>query len=128
MAQVQVPLFVDQAQEFIDVRIVQHQEAFGVADGVGVLLQHGDAEAVEGIDVRGIVVSGQVVDAAAHLFRRLIGEGDAEDMGGQNAHLHDQVGVAGRERLRFAAAGAGDDAHETFGGSHRFELFGIEFF
>ena len=86
------PLLVDELQHGVDVRVVQHQEALGVLDGVAVLLEDGDAEAVEGVDIAGVVVPGEPVDPLPHLRGRFVGEGDAQDVAGQDAQLVDQIG------------------------------------
>ena len=113
VAQRQAALLVDHAQHRIDVGVVQDQEAFGIAHGVAVLLQHRDAEAVEGVDIARVVVAGEVVDAAAHLVRGLVGEGHAEDVPRQDAQLRHEVGEAPRQRARLARARARDHAHEA---------------
>ena len=55
----QAPLLIDDLQHGVDVRVVQHQKALGILHRVAVLLEHGDAEAVEGVDVARVVVAGQ---------------------------------------------------------------------
>ena len=64
----ETPLLIDDLEHGVNVRVVQHQEALGVLDRVAVLLEDGDAEAVEGVDVSGVVVPGEGVDALAHLI------------------------------------------------------------
>ena len=76
----QSPLLVDDLEHSVDVRVVQHQKAFGILDGVAVLLEHGDAETVEGVDIARVIVAGEDVDALAHLICGFVGEGDAEDI------------------------------------------------
>ena len=115
VAQREPALFVDHPQHRVDVGVVQHQEAFRILYGVAVLLKHGDAEAVEGVDERGVVVADKPVDAAAHLRRRLVRECHAEDVGRQNAHRLHEVGEPARQGARLARAGAGDDAHVALG-------------
>ena len=51
----------------VDVGIIQHQKALRVLHGVAVLLQNGDTEAVERVDIARVVVAGQGVDTLAHL-------------------------------------------------------------
>ena len=68
------PLLIDDLEHGVNVRVVQHQETPGVLDRMAVLLEDGDAEAVEGVDIAGVVVPGEGVDALAHLTRRLIGD------------------------------------------------------
>lgn len=52
---------------------------------VAVFLQNGHAKAVKGVDVAGVVVAGEVVDALAHFGGGFVGEGDAQYVGGQDA-------------------------------------------
>ena len=77
VAQRDAALLVDDGEHLVDVGVVEHEEALGVAEGAGVLLQDADAEAVEGVDVGRVVVAGEVVDALAHLVGGLVGEGHA---------------------------------------------------
>ena len=109
----QAPLLVDDLQHLVDVRVVQHQKALRVADGVAVLLQDGDAEAVERTDVAGVLVADHVVDAPAHLVGGLVGEGDAQDVAGEDAELLHQIGEAAGQGARLAAAGPGQHADEA---------------
>ena len=67
VAQCEAALFVDDAEHRVDVRIIQHQKALRVLHGVAVLLQNGDTEAVERVDIARVVVAGQGVDTLAHL-------------------------------------------------------------
>ena len=83
---------------------------------MAVLLEDGHAEAVEGVDIAGVVVAGQVVDALAHLIGGLVGKGDAQDVAGQNAQLIHQVGKPPGEGPGFARPGAGDDPDEALRG------------
>ena len=93
---------------------------------MAVLLQDGDAEAVECVDVARVIVAGQCVDAAAHLRRCLVGECHAEDVARQDAELLDEVGKAVRERQRLDRASARQHAHEALCRRHRLALRGIE--
>ena len=79
------PLLVDDAEHGVDVRVVQDQKALWVLHRVAVLLEHRDAEAVEGGDKAGVVVPGEAVDALAHLRGGLVGEGHAQDVPRQDA-------------------------------------------
>ena len=49
------------------------------------------------------------LDAVAHLLRRLVGEGDREDLAGPGALGAHQPGDPVREHARLAAARAGQD-------------------
>ena len=126
VAQRQAALLVDLGEHVIDVGVVEHEEALRVADGMAVLLQDGDAEAVERVDVARVVVARQGVDAAAHLRRRLVGERHAEDVARQDAELLDEVGKAVRERPRLARARPRQHAHESLRRRHRLALRIVE--
>ena len=108
-------LLVDNLQHGIDVGVVQHEKALRVLQRVAVLLQHRHAEAVERVDVAGVVVARETPDAAAHLAGRLVRERGAQDVAGHDAQLVHQVGEAVRERPRLARAGPGDHAHVPLG-------------
>jgi hypothetical protein len=57
----------------------------------------------------------QGLDAFAHLARRLVGEGDGEDLLGPRPTRGDDVRDAMRENARLAAAGAGEDEQRPVG-------------
>ena len=67
VAQCEAALFVDDAEHRVDVGIIQHQKALRVLHRMAVLLQNGDTEAVERVDIARAVVAGQGVDTLAHL-------------------------------------------------------------
>ena len=67
VAQCQPALVIDDLQHGVNIAVVEHKKAFGIADGVAVLLQNGDTEAVERVDIARVVVAGQGVDTLAHL-------------------------------------------------------------
>ena len=54
---------------------------------MAVLLEDGDAEAVEGVDIAGVVVPGEGVNLLAHLAGGLVDESDAQDAAGQDDKL-----------------------------------------
>ena len=87
-------LLVDDLEHGVDVGVVQDQEPLGIAHGAAVLLEDGDTEAVEGVDVAGVVVAGEGMDTLAHLGGGLVGKGDAEDVPRQDARLLHQKGKA----------------------------------
>ena len=119
-------LVVDELEHGVDIAVVQHQKALGVLHGVAVLLENGYAEAVEGVDVAGVVVAGEGVDPLAHLQGGLVGEGDAENVPWENAHLLHQVGKAPGERPGLAGARAGHHPDKALGGRHRLALGVVE--
>ena len=57
----------------------------------------------------------QPLDPVAHLARRLVGEGDREDLARRDVALPHEVGDPVRQGPRLAAAGARDDEHGTLG-------------
>ena len=59
---------------------------------MAVLLEDRDTEAVEGIDIPGVVVPGELMDTLAHLIGGLVSKGNAEDVAWQDAQLVDQIG------------------------------------
>lgn len=79
-----------------------------------VLLQNRNTEAVKGPDKAGVAVSREVPDSLPHLAGGLIGKGDAQDIGGKDARLVDQVRIAVGKGTRFSAAGACDHADAAF--------------
>ncbi len=121
-------LLVDDLEHGVDVRVVEDQEILRVADGVAVLLQDGDAEAVERVDVACVVIAGQLVDALAHLVGRLVRERDAKDVSGQDADVVDKVSEPVGERSGLPGAGSRNDADEAFGRGDGFSLLLVEAF
>ena len=81
---------------------------------------------MEGVDIAGVAVSDQVVNALAHLIGRLIGECHAEDVLRKNAEFIDQKGKAVRKRPGLARARARDHAHVPFGRCHGLELLRVK--
>ena len=126
VAQREAALGVDLLEEVVDVGVVEHDEALRVADHARVLAQDADAEPVERVDVARVRVPDEPVDALAHLDGGLVGEGDAEDVPGQDAEVANEPGEPAGERAGLARSGAGDDADEALGGGDRGELFRIE--
>ena len=93
---------------------------------MAVLLEDGDTEAVEGVDIPGVVVPGELMDTLAHLIGGLVGKGDAEDVARQDAQLVDQIGKAFRKGARLARSRAGDDADKALGGRDRLPLGSVQ--
>ncbi len=118
----EAPFLVDDLEHLVDVRVVQHQEALGIPHGADILLQDRDAKAVEGADVPRVVVAGEVVDALAHLGGGLVGEGDAQNVGGQDAQLVHQVRESVGQGSRLPGPRPGDDPHRPLGRRHRLPL------
>ncbi len=110
----------------------------GVEDGevafqprhLGVAAQHARADRVEGAQPLHALdhAADQVADAVLHLARRLVGEGDGEDLPGLGAAGGEQMGDAGGEHARLAGAGAGQYQNRPLGRLHRFALFRVQLF
>ena len=77
-------------------------------DQLGMAAQHAHADRMEGAEPHAVGrAADQAGDAVEHLARRLVGEGDGEDLRGPGAAGDQQVGDAGGEHARLAGAGAG---------------------
>jgi hypothetical protein len=89
---------------------VEHPEVRGEADLQGVFAQDTVAEGMEGGDLHvGIAVGHQRVDPLLHLGRRLVGEGEGQDLLGAGPAPGDQPGDAAGDDGGLAGAGAGHD-------------------
>ena len=119
-------LFVYAREHGVDVRVVEDEEALRVLHGVAVLLQDGDAEAVEGADVARVAVAGQGADALAHLGGGLVGEGHAEYAARRDAQVINEIGKAARQRPGLARARARHDADVALRRGHRLALRAVE--
>ena len=82
---------------------------------MAVLLQHRHAEAVERVDVTGVVVAREVVDSLAHLVGAIVGEGDTQDVGRHYASLVYQKRETPGQGTRLARARTRDHAHVALG-------------
>ena len=108
----------------------------GVEDGevgfepgkLGVAAQQLDADRVEGAEPRHALdsLADQHADALLHLARRLVGEGDGEDLRGEGEAGGEDVGDAGGEHARLAGAGAGQHQNRAFGRLDRQPLLGVQ--
>ena len=65
-------------------------------------------------------------DPLAHLARRLVGEGDGENLARPGAARRDQVREPRGQRRGLAGAGAGEHEHRPLGGEHRLALRLVE--
>ena len=126
MPQREAALFVYAREHGVDVRVVEDEEALRVLHGVAVLLQDGDAEAVEGADVTRVAVAGQGADALAHLGGGLVGEGHAEYAARRDAQVINEIGKAARQRPGLARARARHDADVALRRGHRLALRAVE--
>ena len=108
----------------------------GVEDGeagfqpgqLGVAAQQLDADRMEGAEPRHALdgFADQQADALLHLARRLVGEGDGEDLRGEGEAERQDVGDAGGQHARLAGAGAGQHEHGALGGLDRQPLLGVQ--
>ncbi len=108
----------------------------GVEDGeagfqpgqLGVAAQQLDADRMEGAEPRHALdrFADQQADALLHLARRLVGEGDGEDLRGKGEAERQDVGDAGGQHARLAGAGAGQHEHGALGGLDGQPLLGVQ--
>ncbi len=97
-------------------------------DQLGMAAQHLRGDRVEGaepghaLDRR----ADDPPDPLAHLARRLVGEGDGEDLGRPGAAGGDEVREPRRQRRRLAGPGAGEHQHRPLGRQHRLALRRVE--
>src|SRR6185436_14565453 len=64
--------------------------------------------------------------SVTHLPRRLVGEGDDQQLRRPRLFLREDVRHAGGQDARLARAGAGQHQQRAFGAHHRFALLGVE--
>ena len=97
-------------------------------DHLGMAAQDLHADGVEGAEPRHALddVADDVADAALHLARRLVGEGDGEDFTGPGAAGRQDMGDAHGEHARLAGAGAGQHQHRAVERLDREPLLGIQ--
>ena len=124
--QTQSAFFVDDPEHGINVAVVQHQKTFRILDRMAVLLKHGDAETMERVDIPGVIVADQIVDALAHFIGCFVREGDAENIGRRDAQFVDQKGEPVGQRTGFARTRPGDDPDKSLRGRHCLKLFVIQ--
>ena len=126
VAQGQPALFVNDLQHAVDIGVVEHKEAFWIAERMAVLLQNRHAKAVERVYVAGVVVACDAANAAAHFVGGFVGEGDAQDVARHDAEVAHQVRESLGECAGLSRAGSGDDAYVALGGGDGFSLGGVE--
>ena len=118
----EAPLLIDHLQHGVNVCVVQYQKALWIPHRMAVLLEHGDAEAVKGVNVARVVVPGQPMDALTHLRSRLVGEGHAQDIPRQDTQLIDQERKPMGQGAGLAGARPGDHPNKAFGRRDRLPL------
>ena len=101
----------------LGILFVEDGEGFREAQPVDFLAEELDAEAVQGADkVVVIAAVDHQGDAAAHFGGRLVGKGEAEDVGRIDAQHIDQIGVAVGQGLGLPGTRTGNDTHPAFRG------------
>ena len=82
---------------------------------------------MEGVDRRvGLAVGHEHVDASLHLLRRVVGEGQRQDLARHGTLGRDQPGGASSHDLRLARAGSGEHERRSRPVSHGTPLFAIQ--
>ena len=95
--------------------VVEDDEVAAEPNALGVHAEQARAGGVEGADPHAArSAAGELLDALAHLARRLVGEGDGEDAIGPHATT-EQLGDAEGDDARLARAGAGEDQKRPAG-------------
>ena len=108
---------------------VEDGEVGPEADQLGVAAQDLHADRVEGAHPRHALdrLADHGADAVLHLARRLVGEGDGEDLGGVRAAEHQDVGDARGQDAGLAGAGAGQHQNGAVERLDRGALLRVEF-
>ena len=97
-------------------------------DQLGVAAQDLHADRMEGAEPRHALdhLADHRADAALHLARRLVGEGDRQDLARPRAAGGEDVRDARGQHARLAGAGAGQHQHRPVQRLDRLPLLGIE--
>ena len=97
-------------------------------DHLGMAAQNLHADRVEGAEPRHAFdhAADDLADAVFHLARRLVGEGDGQNLAGPGAAGGENVGDAHGEHAGLAGAGAGQHQHRAVQRLDREPLFRIE--
>src|SRR5690606_2123572 len=107
---------------------VEDREIRLEADELRMATKDPDADGVEGAQPLHAFddAADKVADAVLHLARRLIGEGDGEDLSGPRLARVQQMGKPRRQHPGLAGAGARQHQERSLGGLHRLALFGVQ--
>ena len=97
-------------------------------DHLGVAAQDFHADRMEGAEPRHAFdhAADDLADAVLHLARRLVGEGDGQDLARPGAAEAEDVGDAHGQHAGLAGAGAGQHQHRAVERLDREPLFRIE--
>ena len=103
---------------------VEDREVGLEADQLGMAAKHPRRDRMEGAEPRHALerAARKRANAFAHLARRLVGEGDGEDLARPRLAAGDEVGKASGQRRGFSGARTGEDEHRSFGRQHRLAL------
>ncbi len=107
---------------------IEHREGRLEIDEFGMTAQDLDADGVEGAEPGHAFhhAADQLPDAGLHLARRLVGEGDGEDLPGPGAPQAQDMGDAGGEHAGLAGAGARQHQKRAVERLDRLALLGVE--
>ena len=110
---------LDQADLVVD---AENGEVALEADQFGVAAQDLDADGVEGAEPGHALddLADHLADALLHLARRLVGEGDGQDLARVGAAEVEDMGDAGGQNAGFAGSGAGQHQNRAVQGLDRF--------
>lgn len=81
---------------------------------MAVLLKDGNAEAVKGVDIAGVVIAGEIMDPLPHFVGGFICKGYAQNVFGKDPDLIDKKGKTAGQCSCFAGAGSGNNANHAF--------------
>ncbi len=113
-------------ESYLVVRVEDGERA-RQADEFRVPAQHAGAERVERAEPEAFRRPAQDgADALAHLARRLVRERDRQDLPGESAAGHQDVGEARRQHSRFASARTREHEQRAVERLHRLALFRVE--
>ena len=107
---------------------VENGEVAFQPDQLGMAAQDLDTDGMEGAEPRHALdhLADDLADAVLHLARRLVGEGDGEDLAGPGAAEAEDVGDPHGEHAGLAGAGAGQHQHRAVERLHRLALLRVE--
>ena len=108
-------LVIDLFQNFLLIHVIQYDEILRIEQFGNLLPQHPGAEGMEGSykrRVKGIPQHG--LDPLFHFVCGLIGEGDAEDVGGRDSVFVYQICIPVGQGSGFPGTGPGDDPDIPF--------------